>query len=333
MGKQSPTIYDVAKTAGISIATVSRVLNDPQKVNDETRTLVLKAIDSLGYVPKAEARARAMQGNRRIGVITPSLTGQSFVQRLRGVAAVLKETKYELVIYSVESADKFNRYLETLPIIHYLDGLIILSLQFNEHFAQSLVDHQLETVVVEYPQAILSSVEIDNVAGGREAADYLVRKNYRSIGFVGDTLIPEFGIQPNILRLDGFRGRLLELGITIAEEDLLIAPYDFEITFQKAKRYLSRPNHPQAIFASTDLQGIALLKAARALGLRVPQDVAIIGFDDLDMADYTGLTTVCQHLDESGKIAAELLIARINQTDRPLQHVHLPVSVVERESA
>jgi DNA-binding LacI/PurR family transcriptional regulator len=333
MGKQSPTIYDVAKSAGISIATVSRVLNEPQKVNEETRNLVLKAIDELGYVPKAEAHARAMHGNRRIGVITPSLTGQSFVQRLRGVASVLKDTKYELVIYAVESAAKFNRYMETLPINHYLDGLIILSLQFNERFAQSLVDNELETVVVEYPQALLSSVEIDNVQGGRVAADYLVQKNYRSIGFVGDTYVPEFGSQPNTLRLEGFRSRLLELGIMIAEDDLLIAPYDFETTFRKAKQYLSRADHPRAIFASTDLQGIAVLKAARALGQRVPEDIAVIGFDDLDIADYTGLTTVCQHLDESGKIAAELLIARINQTDRPLQHVHLPVSVIERESA
>lgn len=332
MSKPSPTIYDVAKAAGVSIATVSRVLNEPQKVNDETRSAVLNAIETLGYIPKAEARARAMQQNRRIGVITPYFTAPSFVQRLRGVASVLKETSYELVIYTVESSDKFTRYLETLPINHYLDGLIILSLQFDNQFAQRLLDYNLETVLVEYPHNILSSVEINDVSGGELAAEYLNNKGYTRLGFLGDTTIPEFGIHPITLRLAGYRQRMSELGLKLLSEYSYSVPYDAEATRKAALKFLAG-NRPDALFAATDLQAIAVLKAARELGLRVPQDLAIIGFDDLDIAEYVGLTTIRQHLDESGKIAAELLLNRISDPNRPVQHIQLPLTIIERETA
>ncbi|HEY9087814.1 MAG TPA: LacI family DNA-binding transcriptional regulator [Anaerolineaceae bacterium] len=333
MKKPAPTIYDVARTAGVSIATVSRVLNDPQKVNDETRSSVFNAIQQLGYMPKAEARARAMQQNRRIGVITPYFTAPSFVQRLRGVASVLNNTSYELVIYTVESANKFNRYLETLPINHYLDGLIILSLQFDNIFAQRLHEFGLETVLVEYPHQVLSSVEIDDQAGGRMAADYLLSKGYRKMAFIGDTAIPEFGIHPITLRLAGFRQQLAERGYPLDEAHMHTVPYDAEAARQAARAILARKERPEAIFSATDLQAIAFLKVARELGLEVPRDVAILGFDDLDIAEYVGLSTVRQHLDESGKIAAELLLNRIANRDRPVQHIQLPLTIIERDTA
>lgn len=332
MGKPAPTIYDVARTAGVSIATVSRVLNEPGKVNEETRGAVLEAIDRLGYVPKAEARARAMQQNRRIGVITPYFTAPSFVQRLRGVASALKETSYELVIYTVESSEKLYHYLETLPIYHYLDGLIILSLQFDDHFAHRLLDYHLETVLVEYPHSVLPSVEIEDVRGGKMAAEYLAGKGHKIFGFVGDTVVPEFGIHPITLRLAGYRQQLSELGTPLLDENVLTIEYDVEATQQAARDYLLRKNRPTAIFAATDLQAIAIIKAARELGLRVPQDLAVMGFDDLDVAEYVGLTTIRQHLDESGKIAAELLVSRISDPNRPVQHIHMPLSLVERDT-
>lgn len=332
MKKPAPTIYDVARNAGVSIATVSRVLNDPQKVNNETRASVFDAIQQLGYMPKAEARARAMQQNRRIGVITPYFTAPSFVQRLRGVASVLNSTSYELVIYTVESTTKFNRYLEMLTINHYLDGLIILSLQFDNIFAQRLLEFGLETVMVEYPHQVLSSVEIDDQAGGRMAADYLLGKGYRKLAFIGDTVIPEFGIHPITLRLAGFRHRLADLGYPLDEEHMHTVAYDLDAARHAAREILTRKNRPDAIFSATDLQAIAFLKVAQEIGLRVPQDIAILGFDDLDIAEYVGLTTVRQHLDESGKIAAELLLSRIANRDRPVQHIQLPLTIIERDT-
>src|SRR5512140_479035 len=138
MPKPPPTIYDVASAAGVSISTVSRVLNTSEKVNEETRGAVLAAIDRLGFIPKADARARALRDNRRIGVITPFFTAPSFVQRLRGVASALRSTSYELLIFAVDSSERLHNYLETLPLTGNLDGLIILSLQFENRFADRL---------------------------------------------------------------------------------------------------------------------------------------------------------------------------------------------------
>jgi len=174
--KQSPTIYDVARTAGVSITTVSRVLNAPELVNYATRMNVLAAIDALEFVPKAEARARALHSAGRVGVITSFFTAPSFVQRLRGVASVLTATNYELVVYPIDTLQRLNSYLETLPLTHNLDGLILISVSINEVIAQRLIQHRLEAVLIEYPVKVLSSVEIDDMDGGRMAAEYLIKK-------------------------------------------------------------------------------------------------------------------------------------------------------------
>src|SRR5512146_1720493 len=137
---KKPTIYDVAKNAGVSITTVSRMLNTPDKVNAETREKVLAAIDALGFVPKAEARARAMQQTGRIGVITPFFTAPSFIQRLRGIAETLSPKNYELVIYTVDSINHLQGYLSSLPLTGNLDGLIILSLPIEESGVHRLID-------------------------------------------------------------------------------------------------------------------------------------------------------------------------------------------------
>ncbi len=332
MAKPTPTIYDVAGMAGVSISTVSRVLNEPQKVNPSTRQAVLAAIDQLGFVPRADARARALKGHHRIGVITPFFTAPSFVQRLRGVAAALRNTPYELLIYTIESIDRVNTYLETFPMIHYLDGLIILSLQFDDAHAGRLVSNGLETVLVEYPHSVLNSVEIDDIGGGRLAAEYLVGKGHRCLGFVGDTTLTEFGIHPISNRQSGFRQGLAEAGIQLCDDSILLTPYDVEATRQKAIDLLKRPNRPTALFSATDLQAVGIMSAARDLGLSIPRDLAVLGFDNLDLAHYVGLTTISQHLDESGEIAAELLLSRIADPSRPVQHIHLPLNIIERET-
>ena len=200
-----PTIYDVAKHAGVSITTVSRMINTPDKVNGKTRERILAAIDALGFVPKAEARARAMRGTGRIGVISPFFTAPSFVQRLRGIAEALSAKKFELVIYTVDSADRLKSFLSSVPLTGNLDGLIILSLPVDDADARRLVDHGLPTVLVEFPHPSLSSVEIDDVMGGRMAAQYLLKKGHRRIAFLGDTDLPEYSLHPVSLRLVGFR--------------------------------------------------------------------------------------------------------------------------------
>ena len=328
-----PTIYDVARAAGVSISTVSRVINASPNVSDATRDRVLEVVDRLNFIPKAEARARAMKDFSRIGVLTPFFTAPSFVQRLRGVAEGLLSTRYELTIYTVESQDHMNHYLSTLPVTGHLEGLILLSLRVTDECAEKLVENDLETVLIEYPRQDVNTVEIDDVAGGEMAADYLVNKGHQRLGFIGDTtVLGEYAILPITLRLKGYQQGLARRGFPLKEEFFCQCSFDVKEAEEKIEPMLRRPDRPTAIFAATDLQAVGVLNKARALGLRVPEDLAILGFDDLDVADYVGLSTIHQPLDESGRLAVEILLARLKDPSRPLRHVRLPLKIVERKT-
>ena len=309
------------------------MLNTPDKVNSETREKVLTAIDALGFVPKAEARARAMKHTGRIGVISPFFTAPSFIQRLRGIAETLSSENYELVVYTVDSSDHLQGYLSSLPLTGNLDGLIILSLPVGDSEVRRLIDHGLTTVLVEYPHPRLNCVEIDDVEGGYMATTYLLGKGHRRIAFLGDTDLPEYSIHPVSLRLSGFRQALKEARIKVLETFVRLAPYSQEQTRQVAKELLSLPEPPTAIFAATDFQALGVLKAARQLHVAVPEQLAVIGFDDLDMAEYADLTTISQHLDESGRLAVETLLGQLGSPSRPPRHVKLPLTLIERQTA
>jgi DNA-binding LacI/PurR family transcriptional regulator len=327
-----PTIYDVAALSGVSISTVSRVLNSPDLVSDEARRKVVKAIDELGFVPKAEARARALQNSHRIGVLTPYFTAPSFVQRLRGISTALANTNNELIIYTVDSLSMLQGYLTTLPINGNLEGLIIMSLPVDASSASRLVKHGLNTVSIEYRTNGFSSIEIDDISGGKLAAEYLVSKGHVRFGFIGDIDPPDYAIQPVRKRLDGFRQGLKEVGLNLDAEYVCACAYLQEETQQAVLRLLGLTKPPTAIFVAADIQATVALKVARGMGLRVPDDLAVLGFDDLDLAGYVGLTTIRQPLDDSGRIAVELLLSKLADNDRPSQHVQLPLSIVERDT-
>jgi DNA-binding LacI/PurR family transcriptional regulator len=293
----------------------------------------LAAIDALGFVPKAEARARALRLNGRIGVITPFFTAPSFVQRLRGLAGELSHKNYELVIYTVDTQDRLQSYLTSLPLTGNLDGLVILSLPVADLDVNRLIEHNIPTVLIEFPHPKLNSVEIDDVDGGKMAAEYLIAKGHRRIAFLGDTDLPEYAIHPVSLRLVGFRHALQEAGIALPDEFVRLTPYTMEQTRQMASDLLNTSNPPTAVFAATDFQALGVIKVARQLGVKVPEQLAVIGFDDLDMADYADLTTIHQHLDESGRLAIEILLAHIADPARPVQHINLPLTIMERVTA
>jgi len=329
--KKSPTIYDVAKLSGVSISTISRVLNATDKVNAETHKRVMKAIDQLGFVPRAEARARAMQSTARIGVLTPFFTAPSFVQRLRGVASTLSKANYELVIYPVDSMDHLQGYISSIPLMRNIDGLIIMSLSLGDQDAQRLSKNGMETVLIEYSHPELNSIVIDDQHGGQLVAEHLIKKGHKSFGFMGDIEPPEkFAIHPVKSRLAGFKQTLQEAGLSLPKAYIRSSPYTQKESRQAALELLSLPKPPTAIFAASDIQALSLMKVARQLNINIPNNLAVVGFDDIDVAEHVDLTTIRQHLDESGRLAAEILLARISEHDRSLQHINLPLNLIER---
>lgn len=330
----SATIYDVAKEAKVSIATVSRVINSPQRVNEETRQRVLAAIDKLSFIPRAEASARARKNSRRIGVLTPFFTHPSFVQRLRGVTNVLDNTPYELVIYPINSVAKCRSHLESIPVARRIDGLVLISLLIDDAIAERLQHYGLQTVLIETAHPAFSGVEIDNQQGGYLAGKYLLGKGHVRIGFVGgDEAISGYTPPVTELRHRGWCQAMREADVPIRAEYVKVTEYGQESARQAAHQLLAQPEPPTAIFAMSDTMAMGVLKAARERGVRVPDDLAVIGFDALDMAEYIGLTTISQALDESGRIAVELLLARLAEPSRPVQHVKLPLKILIGETA
>src|SRR5258708_21240177 len=180
------TIYDVAEKAGVSIARVSTAKNPERRTNPATLKRVLAAIDELGFEPKTEAIARARKELGRIGVVAPFTAYASFNQRLRGVIEALRDQPFELAIYDQESLAVRHDYLASLPIGRRLDGLIVMSLPFDGHVAERLLSRELETVLIEFGRPSFSSVVIDNVLGGRLAAEHLIAKGHTRCAFIGE---------------------------------------------------------------------------------------------------------------------------------------------------
>jgi LacI family transcriptional regulator len=332
MKRRVPTIYQVAEGAGVSIATVSRVLNMPHRVNEDTRKKVLKAIEELRFVPKAEASARARKDFKRIGVLTPYFTEPSFVQRMRGISNVMMGSEYELIVYAVESLAQLRGYLDMLPISRRIDGLIIMSLPLGNGDAERIRNNHLQTILVEYNHTFFSSIEIDNEYGGRLAAEYLLGKGFRRMAFIGEAGEPPYSLHPSAFRLTGFQQALSKAGVPLKEEYIGLNPLNMERVIEQTNLFLDLSAPPEAIFACSDIQAVGVLKAARQRRLRVPDDLAVMGFDNIDLADYMELTTIDQSLDESGRTSVELLMGRLTDPTRPIQNVKLQLNIVERST-
>jgi DNA-binding LacI/PurR family transcriptional regulator len=330
---QRVTVYDVAAKAGVSISTISRALNAPEKVNVVTRERVMAAIDELGFVPKAEAVARSRKQYGRIGILAPYLTYPSFVQRLRGVTTALRDSSYELAIYYIDSLARLDGYVASFAVTHRLDGLILMSLPLCDSGADRLRKVGIEMVLIEAACEGFSSIGIDDEAGGRLAAEYLLAQGHRRLGFIGDAELPDYAIPNSDWRLTGYRAAIVEAGLFLPNACIGLAPHGLDTARKQAHRMLGLPEPPTAVFAHSDTQAIGVLKAAREHGLNVPRDLAVVGFDDVEVAEYVGLTTIRQPLEESGRVAVELLLARLADPARLPQRVGLPLRLIRRETA
>lgn len=328
--KNLPTIYDVAELSGLSIATVSRVINTPERVTEKTREKILNAIDQLGFVPKADARERARKEVGRIGVITPFFTLPSYAKRLRGIASVLADSPYELTIYPVDSQARLDGYLTTLPLSKQVDGLIIVTLPIDNASIERLQKSGIPTLLLESHIAGFASIEIDNWYGGKLAAEHFINKTHTQCAYVGDTVIPEYTLRPEDKRLDGYRLTLSQNGLTLHDDYIKLPAFPPRNPEKQVHELLDLPNPPTAIFAATDELALHVLKVAQKRGIQIPENLSVIGFDDIDIADYLELTTISQSLYESGKLAAERLIFQMANPTRPIENTFIQLKLVER---
>jgi DNA-binding LacI/PurR family transcriptional regulator len=337
LAKKTVTIRDVAKRAGVSVATASRALNGKQIVNVLTRDRILAVMDELGFKPSPAARRLSLGRTLTVGVVVSFLTRPQAAERLRGIDAVLTDSEFDLVIYNVESVQKRDHYLGTLADSQRTDGLIFVSLPPPSVVLPALNESAVPVVFIDvHTPAIaqLPRVTGDDVAGGALAARHLLSLGHRHIAFVGDALEDPFGFTSSRDRELGLVQELRSAGITVRPEWIGHGAHGRYEARDLARRMLTGTPRPTAIFTASDTQALGVIAAARELGLHVPDDLSVIGYDDVEAADYVGLTTIRQQLFESGRQGAEILLAEIDhRSEQPAVALLTPELAVRATTA
>lgn len=327
------TIYDVAALAGVSIGTVSRALNAPGRVAEGTRTRVLDAVKELDFVPKEVATSRARRGTGRIGVFAPFSSYASFGERLNGVLGVAGNGGPEVVVFDVESAEKSPVVLETLPALRSLDGLIVMSVPFGDRAFAAMQRAHLPVVLVDVTCHGLPAVMADDEMGGRIAAGTLLERGARRLAFVGHRQAqPQLELSAG-RRRRGFADAAAAAGAPLDASRVVLVGDDFDETCRASVELLAARDRPDGVFAHTDEHAAAVHAAAAQLGLRVPEDVAIVGYDDSLIARALGLTSIRQPLRQTGEWAANALLKAIADPGSMVPSLTLPVSLTRRRSA
>jgi LacI family transcriptional regulator, galactose operon repressor len=319
------TIRDIAQLAGVSTATVSRVLNNKPDVDPTTREHVMKVVQEHGFVPSVTASSLAGGRSPLLGVLVPSLTWPLMPQIMQSIAEVIEQTSYELVLYSISHRTDRSGLIDRILATRLIDGLLavypdgIASAESTEPINRESSTHLREIYERGFPVVMLDDQSLpgpipwvgpDNRIGAYEAVRHLVRHGHRRIAHVQGPL----QYQCSHDRFAGYQQALEEAGIAI--DPMLIAQGDFTIASGRAAttQLLALSARPTAIFAANDQMAYGVLSVSEAHGLRLPDDLAVIGFDDTTLSSHTrpALSTVKQPFAEMGRSAAEMLLALVS---------------------
>jgi DNA-binding LacI/PurR family transcriptional regulator len=332
--RSSATIEDVAREAQVSVATVSRALRGLPNVAPSTRARVLGAAQRLHYV--ADPTAVRLAGGQRlaIGLVVPML-GQWFYSRLySGIETVATLNGYDVLPFAISGPSGTDRFLERLPYRKRVDGLILADVPFEVQQFDRVVDTGEPVVTLGAVVPGTWGVAVDNVAVGRTAVEHLVGLGHRRIAIIGGLEDDPFHFSIPLERYRGYRDALEAAGLPV--DPVLSVPGHFSADGGAEAMHilLERSRPPTAVFACSDEMAIGAIQVARDAGLRVPEDLSVLGVDGHDLAAYVGLTTIEQDVTGQGERVAELLLDRLRRGDDPGGDVHLvhPARLVVRRT-
>jgi LacI family transcriptional regulator len=330
-------LEEVARLAHVSRSTVSRVINDHPNVKPETKQRVWQAIRESGYRPHTVARSLVTNRTRTIGIVIPMavtavFTDPFFPLLLRGATEVCNIHEYQLLLSLFTVPAQQEAMCQRVLRSGYVDGVIVASAAVDDPLIPSMLRDGVQSVSIgRHPDAKVHYVDGDNVGGARMAVEHLIRLGHRRIG----TITGRLELTAAQDRLDGYRQALQAHRIVV--EDSLIVEGDFSERsgVMGMERLLSAS--PTAVFVASDSMAIGALKALREAGKQVPQDVALVGYDDIPIASLIepGLTTVRQPIERMGSMAAELLLSMLNHPtdgEAPAHRIILPTELVVRAS-
>jgi LacI family transcriptional regulator len=324
------TIVDVAREAGVSYATVSRVLNADPYVKLETRERVAAALDRMGYVANRQARSLRTGRSQMVGLLARDLGTGYIGQIIAGIDAEVAETEYEVLLFTTHHKARAPEYVATF-VGGMADGILLILPYEIEAYSEMLNRRRYPHVLIDYEGAAMGpAISADNRQGAYDGAAYLLELGHRRLGFItGDLTLGSART-----RLLGFRQALANCGV--AEDPALIVEGDYQQPsgYVGAQALLRLAQPPTAIFASNDVMAFGVMEAIREAGLRIPADVSVLGFDDIPQATGVSpmLTTVRQPLEEMGRQAVRMLMAYIDDPGRPYEYRELPTELVMRGS-
>jgi len=328
------TIYDIAHKAGVSIATVSRVLNESEHVAKNTRLAVLDAAESLGYQPHMSARNLARRKSDVVSAVIPMMTNLFFAEVLRGLQDRLVESDYQLIVHSARTLDEVDSQLERALNRGQSDGVLLFSTPIENGRAKQLAKSGRPVVLVDAFHPELDSVTTDNRLGGEMATQHLIDLGCKRIALV----MANPKSRPSVDRRDGYLKAMESAGletpseIIISSKDPLHHGYSEPAGRQAMETLLGRGEEFDGVFATSDVQALGVIRAMKDAGLRVPEDIRVIGFDDIVVSRYVGLSTLQQPRYEIGSTAIDKLMARIDQPTRPVSDTLFAPHLIERHT-
>ncbi|RLD05952.1 MAG: LacI family transcriptional regulator [Chloroflexota bacterium] len=328
----SATMQDVAKRAGVSVATVSRVLNGSDKVIDETRERVLQACQELDYSLHLAAQRLRLGKTNTICVILPFLTLPSIVERLRGVQEALLDSGYDLIPFSVGSPEMRDSRLYDLANRSRTDGLLIISMPINDQQVERIINNDMPVVLIDSDKPEFSRVNVDDQEGGRIATEHLINLGHEKIAFISSHLENPLQFSSTLNRFHGYCKALDAAGIPINPEYQKEGEHGREEAEEMAISLLQQSDPPTAIFASSDTKAVGVLDAAKTLNIKVPEQLSVIGYDNIRDAEFLDLTTIQQPLYQAGLLGGKTLLQRIEQPKATPEEIILPVDLVIRKT-
>ena len=330
------TIYDVAQKAGVGIGTVSRTINNSPQVSPQTKARVLQAIKELKYQPHALAQGLARKKTNMIAIIVPFFPGYFYHELLKGVQQELSKHQYDLILYNVDQTYKTELFLKRTLQEKRVDGVLLISLGIGDNDAENFLHSGFPILLLDSYHTNLDSITVENEQGAYLATQHLIELGHSRVGMIDAQLKSS----PARVRLKGYKKALVENQIPFNDAYLVISDsvterdgFNREAGYQAMKTLLALgTDRPTAVFVSSDIQAVGALNAIKEQGLRIPDDIAVVGFDDIELSEYLGLTTVHQPMFEMGKLAVDRLMERIYRTD--LQHFSksFPTQLIIRET-
>ena len=326
-------IVEIAERAGVSPATVSRALRGMHHVNERTRTKIVAAAMELNYPLRPDLIPPGLvKKTNRIGVIAPYISRWFFSQAINGIEQSLREVGMDLLLYNFSQVDARQRIFQQKQLRGKVDAIIVVSMPPTDEEFTSLLSLGIPITTIGFVHEGCTSIAIDDVAGGRVATQHLTDLGHREIAVLSGQRETAYNFDVSGNRNKGYVEALNEVGVGWNPELEISGDFNIYTSEIAMEAFLRRKKLPTAIFCHSDEMAFGALKAIRNKGMRVPEDISVIGFDDHDIAQYIGLTTVAQPPQFEGQVAAAAAIAEITNPTLERRKIVVPLSLMVRQT-